>query len=104
MKLAHALVLSICFKVCFSVSAEHICKVICSISRFKQANIFVGTLRKPIKLIKILQKECDIKLKMVDDTEKFEETDIISFAESDKENKEILWPLCKNCKIIMVDK
>ena len=86
MKLAHALVLTICF----SVSAEHICKVICSISRFKQANIFVGTLRKPIKLIKILQKECDIKLKMVDDTEKFEETDIISFAESDKENKEIL--------------
>ena len=90
MKLAYALVLTICFKVCFSVSAEHIGKVICSISRFKQANIFVGTLRKPIKLIKILQKECDIKLKMVDDTEKFEETDIISFAESDKENKEIL--------------
>ena len=90
MKLAYALVLTIYFKVCFSLTEENIGKVICSISRFKYANIFVGTLRKPIKLIKILQKECDIKLKMVDDTEKFEETDIISFAESDKENKEIL--------------
>ena len=90
MKLEHALVLTICFKVCFSVSAEHIAKVICSVSRFKYANIFVGTLRKPITLSKVLQKECDIKLKMVDDPEKFEGTDIISFAESDKENKEIL--------------
>ena len=90
MKLAHSLVLTICFKVCFSVSAEHIGKVICSISRFKHANIFVGTLRKPIKLNKTLHRECDTKLKMVHDPEKFEEIDIISFAEKDKENKEIL--------------
>ena len=90
MKLAHALVLTIFFKVCFSFSEENIGKVICSISRIKYANIFVGKLRKPIKLIKILQKECDIKLKIVDAPEKFEEIDIISFAKSDKENKEIL--------------
>ena len=69
---------------------ENIGKVICSISRFKYANIFVGTFRKPIKLSKKLQKECDIKLKIVDDPKKFEEIDIISFAENDKENKEIL--------------
>ena len=54
-----------------------------------------------------MQKECDIKLKIVDDPEKFEENDIISFAENDKENKEILWPLCKNyllgLKIFEVD-
>ena len=90
MKLAHALVLTICFKACFSVSEENIGKVICSISRFKYENIFVGTLKKPIKLSKILQKECDIKLKIVDDPEKFEDIDMISFAENDKENKEIL--------------
>ena len=90
MKLAHALVLTICFKVCFSVSEENIGKVICSISKSKYANIFVGTFRQPIKLSKKLQKECDIKLKIVDDPEKFEEIDIISFAENDKENKEIL--------------
>ena len=90
MKLAHALVLTIFFKACFSVSEENIGKVICSISRFKYANIFVGTFRQPIKLSKKLQKECDIKLKIVDDPEKFDEIDIISFAEKDKENKEIL--------------
>ena len=89
MKLAHALVLTICFKACFSVCEENIGKVICSISRFKYANIFVGTFRNPIKLSKKLQKECDIKLKIVDDPEKFEDIDIISFAENDKENKEI---------------
>ena len=90
MKLEHALVLTICFKVCFSVSAEHIGKVICSISRFKYANIFVGTLRKPMKLSKKLQKECDVKIKIVEDPEKFDDIDIISFAENNKENKEIL--------------
>ena len=90
MKLAHALVLTICFKVCFSVSEENIGKVICSMSRFKYANIFVGTFRNPIKLSKKLQKDCDIKLKIIDDPENFEEIDIISFAENDKENKEIL--------------
>ena len=90
MKLAHALVLTICFKVCFSVSEENIGKVICSISKSKYANIFVGTFRQPFKLSKKLQKECDIKLKIVDDPEKFDEIDIISFAENDKENKEIL--------------
>ena len=90
MKLAHALVLTICFKLCFSVKEENIGKVICSISRFKYANIFVGTLRKPIKLSKKLQKECDIKLKILNDPEKFDAIDIISFAEKDKENKEIL--------------
>ena len=90
MKLAHALVLTIFFKVCFSVSEENIGKVICSISRFKYASIFVGTLMKPVKLGRKLQKECDIKLKIVDAPEKFEEIDIISFAKSDKENKEIL--------------
>ena len=51
----------------------------------------MGTLRTPIKLSKKLQKECDITLKIVDDPEKFDEIDIISFAEMDKENKEILW-------------
>ena len=90
MKLPHALVLTICFKVCFSFSEENIGKVLCSISRFKYANIFVGTLRTPIKLSKKLQKECYITLKIVDDPEKFDEIDIISFAEMDKENKEIL--------------
>ena len=88
--LAHALVLTLCFKVCFSVSEENISEVICSISRFKYANIFVGTLRKPIKLSKKLQKECDVKLKIVEDPEKFDDIDIISFAENNKENKEIL--------------
>ena len=88
--LPHALILIICFKVCFSVSEENIGKVLCSISRFKYANIFVGTFRKPIKLSKKLQNECDIKLKIIDDPEKFEEIDIISFAENNKENKEIL--------------
>ena len=88
--LAHALVLTICFKVCFSVSEENISEVICSISRFKYANIFVGTLRKPIKLSKKLQKECDVKIKIVEDPEKFDDIDIISFAENNKENKEIL--------------
>ena len=90
MKLAYALVLTICFKACFSVREENISKVICSISRFKYASIFVGTLRKPIKLIKKLQKECDIKFKIVYNAEKWEEIDIISFAENDNENKEIL--------------
>ena len=90
MKLAYALILTICFKVCFSVSEENISEVICSISRFKYANIFVGTLRKPMKLSKKLQKECDIKLKIVEDPEKFDDIDIISFAENNKENKEIL--------------
>ena len=90
MKLAYAFVLTICFKACFSVREESISKVICSMSRFKYANIFVGSLRKPNKLSKILQKECYIKLKIVDDPEKFEDIDIISFAENDKENKEIL--------------
>ena len=90
MKLTHALVFTILFKTCFSVSEENIGEVICSMSRFKYANIFVGTLRKPIKLSKKLQKECAIKLKIVDDPEKFDEIDIISFAENDKENKEIL--------------
>ena len=90
MKLTHALVFTILFKTCFSVNEENIGKVICSMSRFKYANIFVGTFRKSIKLSKKLQKECDIKLKIVDDPEKFEEIDIISFAENDKENKEIL--------------
>ena len=90
MKLAYALVLTICVKACLSVSEENIGKVICSISRFKYANIFVGTFRNPIKLSKKLQKECDIKLKIIDDPENFEEIDIISFAENDKENKEIL--------------
>ena len=90
MMLAHALVLTLCFKVCFSVSEENISEVICSISRFKYANIFVGSLRKPNKLSKILQKGCYIQLKIVDDPEKFEDIDIISFAENDKENKEIL--------------
>ena len=90
MKLTHALVFTILFKTCFSVSEENIGKVICSISRFKNANIFVGTFRNPIKLSKKLQKECDIKLKIVDAPEKFDEIDIISFAKSDKENKEIL--------------
>ena len=88
--LAHALVLTLCFKVCFSVSEENISEVICSISRFKYANIFVGTLRKPMKLSKKLQKECDVKLKIVEDPEKFDDIDIISFAENNKENKEIL--------------
>ena len=88
--LAHALVLTLCFKVCFSVSEENISEVICSISRFKYANIFVGTLRKPMKLSKKLQKECDVKIKIVEDPEKFDDIDIISFAENNKENKEIL--------------
>ena len=88
--LAHALVLTICFKVCFSVSEENISEVICSISRFKYANIFVGTLRKPMKLSKKLQKECDVKLKIVEDPEKFDDIDIISFAEYNEENKETL--------------
>ena len=88
--LAHALVLTICFKVCFSVSEENISEVICSISRFKHANIFVGMLRKPMKLSKKLQKECDLKIKIVEDPEKFDDIDIISFAENNKENKEIL--------------
>ena len=90
MNLPHALVLTLCFKVCFSVSEENISKVICSISSFKYANIFVGTLRKPIKLSKKLQKECDVKLKIVDDPEKFDDIDVISFSENNKENKEIL--------------
>ena len=90
MMLAHALVLTICFKVCFSVSEENISEVICSISRFKYANIFVGTLRKPMKLSKKLQKECDVKIKIVEDPEKLDDIDIISFAENNKENKEIL--------------
>ena len=88
--LAHALVLTICFKVCFSFSEESISEVICSISRFKYADIFVGTLRNPMKLSKKLQKECDIKLKIIEDPEKFDDIDIISFAENNKENKEIL--------------
>ena len=88
--LAHALVLTLCFKVCFSVSEENISEVICSISRFKYANIFVGTLRKPMKLSKKLQKECDVKIKIVEDPEKLDDIDIISFAENNKENKEIL--------------
>ena len=90
MKLTHALVFTILFKTCFSVTEENIGEVICSMSRFKYANIFVGTLRKPIKLSKKLQKECDIKLKILNDPEKFDAIDIISFAEKDKENKEIL--------------
>ena len=88
--LAHALVLTVCFKLCFSVSEENISEVICSISRFKYANIFVGTLRKPMKLSKKLQKECDVKIKIVEDPEKLDDIDIISFAENNKENKEIL--------------
>ena len=90
MKLAYALILTICFKVCFSVSEENISEVICSISRFKYANIFVGTLRKPTKLSKKLQKECDVKIKIVEDPEKLDDIDIISFAENNNENKEIL--------------
>ena len=90
MKLPHALLLTTCFKVCFCAIEEDIAKVICSISRIKCANIFLGRFRKPIKLSKKLQKECYIKLKIVDDPEKFDEIDIISFAEKDKENKEIL--------------
>ena len=88
--LAHALVLTICFNVCFSDSEENISEVICSISRFKYANIFVGTLRKSMKLSKKLQKECDVKIKIVEDPEKFDDTDVISFAKNNKENKEIL--------------
>ena len=90
MMLAHALVLTICFNVCFSDSEENISEVICSISRFKYANIFVGRLSKPVKLSKKLQKECGIKLKIVEDQDKFDDIDIISFAENNEENKEIL--------------
>ena len=87
MKLAYAFVLTICFKACFSVREENISKVICSISRFNYANIFVGTLRNPIKLSKKLRKKCDINIKIVDDSQKFEDVDMISFAEYDKENE-----------------
>ena len=87
MKLTHALVFTILLKTCFSVTEENIAEVICSMSRFKNANIFVGTLRHPIKLSKKLRKICDIKIKIVDDAQKFEDVDMISFAEYDKENK-----------------
>ena len=87
MKLTHALVLTILFKTCFSVSEENIGEVICSMSRFKYANIFVGTLRNPVKLSKKLRKKCDIKIKIVEDVQKFEDVDMISFAEYDKENE-----------------
>ena len=96
MKLTHALVLTILFKACFSVSEENIAKVICSMSRFKYANIFVGTLRNPIKLSKKLRKKCDIKIKIVDDALKFEDIDMISFAEYDKENEGDLVTLLNN--------
>ena len=87
MKLTHALVLTILFKTCFSVSEENIGKVICSMSRFNYANIFVGTLRNPIKLSKKLRKKCDIQIKIVDNAQKFEDVEMISFAEYDKENE-----------------
>ena len=87
MKLTHALVFTILFKSCFSVTEENIAEVICSMSRFKYANIFVGTLKNPIKLSKKLRKKCDIKIKIVDDAQKFEDIDMISFAEYDKENE-----------------
>ena len=87
MKLTHALVFTILFKTCFSVNEENIGKVICSMSRFNYANIFVGTLRNPIKLSIKLRKKCDINIKIVDDSQKFEDVDMISFAEYDKENE-----------------
>ena len=87
MKLTHALVFTILFKTCFSVSEENIVKVICSMSRFNYANIFVGTLRNPIKLSKKLRKKCDIQIKIVDNAQKFEDVEMISFAEYDKENE-----------------
>ena len=96
MKLTHALVFTIFFKTCFSISEENISKVICSMSRFKYANIFVGTLRNPIKLSKKLRKKCDIKIKIVDDAQKFEDVDMISFAEYDKENEGNLVTFSKN--------
>ena len=96
MKLAYALVLTIYFKVCFSLTEENIGKVICSISRFKYANIFVGTLRNPIKLSKKLRKKCDIQIKIVDNAQKFEDVEMISFAEYDKENEENLVTFLKH--------
>ena len=92
MKIGHTftIVLIVHLKSCFSINEENISKIICSITKFNYVNIFVGTLKKPIKLSKKLQRECSLLVKFIEEVEKFEDLEFISFAEYDEDNKEIL--------------
>ena len=66
---------------------EKICKVICSISNLKDADIFKGSLTNPIKLSINLLKECNIKFRILSDMKIIGKINLISFAYEGKVNK-----------------
>ena len=84
------LFLYICIVSIHSIEDESISKVICYFSRFKNADIFKGTLIGEVKLSKELLRNCDIKIKVMSNVIDFDSSQLISFLHHGTNNKEPL--------------
>ena len=84
------LLAAILFSSCTCISEQNISKVICQFIQFGNADVFKGALGKPIKMIKELFKQCNIKVKIVSDRKLIESTTLISFAYKGSNIKETL--------------
>ena len=70
---------------------QNINKVIFSFSSLKNADIFKGSLAKPVKLSKQLIKEYNIRVKVLTNSTEFDNSELISFAFQNEDNKVTLW-------------
>ena len=78
------------FGICGSINEEEVSKVTCALSRFNHADIFKETPKKPIKLSKNLFRECFIKVRIVSNIRDIGKTQVILFANHERDNKETL--------------
>ena len=79
---------------------QNINKVIFSFSSLKNAEIFKGSLAKPVNLSKQLIKEYNIRVKVLPNSTEFDNRELISFAFQNEENKVTLWLFHQNYKYL----
>ena len=73
---------------CTFIKEQNISKVICQFRQFENADVFKGALEMPIRMTKVLFRQCKIKVKIVFDLTAFDSTTLISFAYYGSNNKE----------------
>ena len=72
---------------CQSFDAQHISKIICSLSRSSHADIFKQELVDSIKLSKDLFQECNIRVRIAFDVSDNGKHDFILFASQQQDKK-----------------
>ena len=80
---------------------QNINKVIFSFSSLKNADIFKGSLAKPVNLSKQLIKEYNIRVKVLSNSTEFDNSELISFAFQNEDNKVTLWLFHKSYKYLI---